>query len=60
MKENTQAYPTSRAEDLGIVTQGTNYASEILNVTLPDLLNKLSINGVDLDGLRFTDVKFYF
>lgn len=59
LQENSPAYPTRGAEKWKMVTQRTNYGSQMLQFTLPNLLNTFCSN-VSLENLTFKDLRGYF
>lgn len=60
LEENSPVYFTRHAEKWKMVTQRTNYGSQVLQFTLPNLLNTLCCSNVSLENLTFKDLRGYF
>lgn len=60
LREISPPYPTRNTRKWRMVTQRTNYGYQMLNFTLPHLLNSLCIDNIDFDSLTFKDMRLYF
>ena len=60
LEENSPVYSTRHAEKWRMVTQRTNYGSQMLQFTLPNLLNTFCGSNVSFENLTFKDLRGYF
>lgn len=60
LREISPHYSTRNTEKWRMVTQRTNYGYQMLNFTLPHLLNSLCTDNIDFDSFTFKDLRLYF
>lgn len=60
LRKTSPPYPTRNPEKWRMVTQRTNYGSQMINFTLPHLLNSLSSNNIDLESLTFRELRLLY